>query len=508
MQSSFKEYFQLIIIPKVVRLKIGEVLYEKAYMSPRPPPKISLRNERTRELGSKVVQQPEGEVARQAKFFQPTQPIPSPNCDRSGQLDITQDVIRKTSRSQEISVNSFYKELCSSDRSGQLDITQDVVSVQACSSEDNKSLNVEQTHDRSGQLDEHNVAVQDDPEVHHEIKTLNTDKETIRERIEEDMDFKIPGLPHSASVRELIQKIENHPKRHALQRDLRQSHSFNPFSPESKQMVHEVGNIELCELLDTEPKTQCKVCVSYWDIGIVCCTCGHFLRKGREENQKFIKYTMDLLSIPDYYIKKGRPHGHRYGKKPGDREYCSANQLKNKCKNKFFQGIHDRFIRDETFLSRMIEIGRTEDLCRQMDDLVDEDHTHHLTPQEYYNYKSIWWLRSNKIGSDTMLIRHRSDFKQALSTLQQLKEKEEGAERNQRWAQSSSSSWWSWQGSWWTPHSYESLHGDEPSTDCTGQPVKQVIGTILQGMNFLNSFTLLQLDRLRLTTVFKNRRRV
>ena len=63
-----------------------------------------------------------------------------------------------------------------------------------------------------------NVAVQDDPEVYHEIKTLNTDNEAIRERIEEDMDFKIPGLPHSivkqlqsASVRELIQKIENHP---------------------------------------------------------------------------------------------------------------------------------------------------------------------------------------------------------------------------------------------------------------------------------------------------------
>ena len=118
-------------IPKVVRLKTGEVLYEKAYMSPRPPPKISLRHDWTKELGSKVVQQPEGEVARQATFFQPTQPISSPNCDRSGQLDITQDVI----------------------------------SVQTRSSEDRKSLNVGQTHDRSGQPDKHVVAVQDDPEV-------------------------------------------------------------------------------------------------------------------------------------------------------------------------------------------------------------------------------------------------------------------------------------------------------------------------------------------------------
>ena len=49
--------------------------------------------------------------------------------------------------------------------------------------------------------------------------TLNTDNEFNREINEEDIDFKIPGLPHStvkqlqsASVRELIQKIENHPE--------------------------------------------------------------------------------------------------------------------------------------------------------------------------------------------------------------------------------------------------------------------------------------------------------
>ena len=140
------------------------------------------------------------------------------------------------------------------------------------------------------------------------------------------MDFKIPGQPHStvkqlqsASVRELFQKIENHPNRHALQQDLRQNQSLNPFSPESKQMIHELGNIELCELIDMEPKTQCKVCLSYWDIGIVYCTWGHFLRKGTEENQEVVQYTMDLFSIPDYFMKKGRLHGHRYGKKPGER---------------------------------------------------------------------------------------------------------------------------------------------------------------------------------------------
>ena len=49
------------------------------------------------------------------------------------------------------------------------------------------------------------------------------------------MDFRIPGLPHSVvkhaqstSVRELIQKIENHLDRHDLQQDLRQNQAYNP----------------------------------------------------------------------------------------------------------------------------------------------------------------------------------------------------------------------------------------------------------------------------------------
>ena len=101
-----------------------------------------------------------------------------------------------------------------------------------------------------------------------------------------------------------------------------------------------------------------------------------------------------------------------------------------RCKKKYYLGIHDRFIRDEKFRKNM------EEICRQMDDLADEDHTHHLTPEEIEDYRVNWWIRSNKIGSDTMPIRHRSDFKQALSTLRQLKDKEDEAQRNQRWTQS------------------------------------------------------------------------
>ena len=178
----------------------------------------------------------------------------------------------------------------------------------------------------------------------YESETSNVGDKTLRERTvrpvvnhddssheqtmpnKVNMDFRIPGLPHSfvkhaqsTSVRELIQKFENHPDRQALQRDLRQNQAYNPFSPESKKMIQEVGNIELFELLETDPKTQCTACHSYWNVGILHCTCGHFLLKETEANRGFVKYTMDYLSLPEYVIKKGRPHGHRYGKKPGDK---------------------------------------------------------------------------------------------------------------------------------------------------------------------------------------------
>ena len=149
----------------------------------------------------------------------------------------------------------------------------------------------------------------------------------------------------------------------------------------SKQMIQDVGHIGLFELLETEPKTQCTACLSYWNIGIVYCTCGHFLQKETAVNRKFVKYTMDF-SLPECVIKKGRLHGHRYGKKPGDKECYLAKQLKKKCEKKQFQGIHDRFLRDHEFRVRMIEHHRDEEVCRRWDALGDEDHTHHLSEQE------------------------------------------------------------------------------------------------------------------------------
>ena len=95
-------------------------------------------------------------------------------------------------------------------------------------------------------------------------------------------------------------------------------------------MIKYMGNVELFELFETEPKSQCKECLLYWSLGIVYCTCGHLLKES-EANRGAIQCTLDLLSIPNYVIKNGRPHGHRYVKTTAQREHYVAHNLRKTC---------------------------------------------------------------------------------------------------------------------------------------------------------------------------------
>ena len=170
-------------ISKVVRMETGEVIYEKVYASPRPPPKISLKHDWKRELGSEDAQRSEGQVVQQKRSFQLNQPISNPSRDRTGQPVV------ETSRTQ------------------------------TRSSDDSKSLNVEMAHDRTGQpvveTNTENVPEGSQTRSCHESISFNVGDETIRDRTgqpvvnhdepsheqtmlnEVNMDFRIPGLPHS-----------------------------------------------------------------------------------------------------------------------------------------------------------------------------------------------------------------------------------------------------------------------------------------------------------------------
>ena len=111
-------------IPNVERLKTGEVLYERPHLSPRPPPKISLRHDHnwTRgndQLGSTVEQHPVGKLVQQSfgeaprvNLSNPTQSKPNPICDRSEKPQDTERVfVDKGKTSQRSMINVCTKNL-------------------------------------------------------------------------------------------------------------------------------------------------------------------------------------------------------------------------------------------------------------------------------------------------------------------------------------------------------------------------------------------------------------
>ena len=102
-------------------------------------------------------------------------------------------------------------------------------------------------------------------------KDVNADRDrTVRPVV--DIDFRVSGLPHAVvkqaenfRVRELVKKIENLPHRQALQDDLQQNNAYNLFSEKSKNMIKDMGNVDLFELCETIPKVQCKECFLFWN---------------------------------------------------------------------------------------------------------------------------------------------------------------------------------------------------------------------------------------------------
>ena len=129
----------------------------------------------------------------------PNQPNQNPNqsvIDR-GNLENTEDMFvvkGETSLSHEIDEKGLHEELGSSDRSGKPDKL-------------SENIRVKRAHDGTGQLVEqnsssaHTVKEQFAPEQNRDIASFNTDNEFNRAINEENIDFNIPGVPHSAVKR-------------------------------------------------------------------------------------------------------------------------------------------------------------------------------------------------------------------------------------------------------------------------------------------------------------------
>ena len=96
----------------------------------------------------------------------------------------------------------------------------------------------------------------------------------------------------------------------------------------------------------------------------------------------------------------------------------------------------------------MIEVGRSEKIIKEMDQIANEDHTYKATKEEIDVYRGNWWIHTNVAHFDSVPTRYQLDFKKALSTMYRLKKAEDEKQHVKR-SQSSSSSSWQWHANWW-----------------------------------------------------------
>ena len=247
---------------------------------------------------------------------------------------------------------------------------------------------------------------------------------------EGNIDFNISGISDEAKKRsetfnilQLIRRITRHPQQQT--------------------------NTEISEIVNADPKWQCRFCLNHCSAGVIYCQCGRLMTKDSAENRQYISGILDTFSIPRFYIRKNRPRGHRYGKSQGCKECHTPNQLAKKCRKKKYDNIHDWFIHDKTFRKAMIEVGRTEQMIIEMDKLANEDHTYTASREEIEFYRGNWWIHTNVAHVDSISTRYEPEFKSALSTMHRLKRAEDKKKQETSAQTSSPSSSWHWHSSWW-----------------------------------------------------------
>ena len=193
---------------------------------------------------------------------------------------------------------------------------------------------------------------------------------------------------------------------------------YNPFSENSKKMIHDMWNVKFIKLCETSSKVQCSCCLSYWTNCIVCCTCGNYLCH-TDSTRKLNRDRFDTLSISNCVIKKGSPHGSRHGKTEEQRLYHTAQNAWKRCRKKKdstgqeYTGILHRLLKNPRCRESKEAHGWTEERCAEYDALAQEDHSYTLTTAEYLRHASHWKIQLNSSGRNGPMAK-RSDYQKAV----------------------------------------------------------------------------------------------
>ena len=214
-----KERFQYRTDPaycilKASVMKSEKLFFQKVYVSPRPPPKISYKDNWMCDLDS--------DIAGRSKNTQRIAPKPKT------QLSSTWRPVTKWKGEMQ-ERTKFDRDTLNQEKH---DKVTDPMSTgrHVCGHQSTKRCVLTHRHVENDQ-------------------TGAGRPEMVDRKEEDEIDFRVPGLSHAVvkeaehlRVQELVKRIETHPHREALHADVQQNDAHNPFSKDSKVMIRELGN--------------------------------------------------------------------------------------------------------------------------------------------------------------------------------------------------------------------------------------------------------------------------
>ena len=151
--------------------------------------------------------------------------------------------------------------------------------------------------------------------------------------------------------------------------------SVHPASSQRK-MIYSMGNMEYFEICEITPNIQCPNCMTHWTKGIVYCICGTCWRPS-DKVRKLNSDRYDVLSIPNYVIKKRPSQGARHGNTERQRIHHAAHVSSKKAQKR---SATPYWI--DCYRQAQIDIGWTEEHCARLDEIAAEDHFFFATAAE------------------------------------------------------------------------------------------------------------------------------
>ena len=197
----------------------------------------------------------------------------------------------------------------------------------------------------------------------------SSDSESYGETCSNVVDYRISWVPLSAveqqkyntweQGQEVDREVSEPPTQGILFKDLSQTQKINKFSKESQDFLADMTNTEVFELCENSSKQQCPECNTYWEIGIIYCSCGRN-KKSSQRPTEFEQNNYDVTSIPGYVTKKNSSRDAKHGPSERQRLYYQAKQMLKKTRQKK-HGNHptilSRWYTSESYRTSLSDIG-------------------------------------------------------------------------------------------------------------------------------------------------------